>query len=319
MATAAPTDNRVYLYRLLTLNIDCGTTIVRNLIDDKCRNTALTALLAQERRTVINLRANKTITKVQIDLLYPQSGTPPTTADFDLSLATCLLRSLKQFGLNSKFTWNATPQPGDTSLEADLCRLRMYRNELAHISSTTGIQETDFSAKWADIEGALHRLNGLVQNPVQGLQQIINDYKTGPLDPEAEKEIEKQIEKMQKMEERLEIEVQDIKKGVADVTKDIHEMKDEVIEVKGGVHTVLKDVHKLKEDFKSTHKRMDELEKQRASEETKKGVGEKTPNVFERIYGWFTFSNHQKKEETESSMPLYAHPAAEDVYLQMKK
>ncbi|XP_053390657.1 uncharacterized protein LOC123550776, partial [Mercenaria mercenaria] len=252
MATAAPTDNRVYLYRLLTLNIDYGTAIVRNLIDNKCSNTPLTAILAQERRAITNLRANRIVTKVQFDLLYPQSGIPPTTLDFDLTLAICLLRSLKYFGLNPKFTWNVTPQPGDTSLEADLCRLRMYRNELAHISSTAGIQETDFIAKWADIEGVLHRLNSSVQSPVQNLQQIIDDCKTGPLDPEAEKEIENQIEKMQKMEEKLEAEVQNIKKGVVDVTKD--------------VHIVSKDVHKLNEDVKSTNKRMDELEKQKESE-----------------------------------------------------
>ncbi|XP_053388696.1 E3 ubiquitin-protein ligase DZIP3-like, partial [Mercenaria mercenaria] len=152
MATAAPTDNRVYLYRLLTLNIDYGTAIVRNLIDDKCSNVPLTTLLARERRTINNLRANRTITKVQFDLLYPQSGIP-TTADFDLTLAICLMRSLKHFGLNPKYTWNVPPHPGDTSPEADICRLRMYRNELAHASSTAGFQETDFTAKWADIEG----------------------------------------------------------------------------------------------------------------------------------------------------------------------
>ncbi|XP_053391014.1 E3 ubiquitin-protein ligase DZIP3-like, partial [Mercenaria mercenaria] len=252
MATAAPKDNRVYLYRLLTLNIDNGTAIVRNLIDDRCSNTPLKTLLARERSVINNLRAKSIITKVQFDLLYPQSGIP-TTADFDLTLAICLLRSLKHFGLNPKYTWNVIPPPGDISLEADLCRLRMYRNEFAHISSTEGIQETDFVAKWADIEGALHRLNSLVQNPVQNLQQIIDDCKNGPLDPEAERELEKQIEKMQKMEEKLEIEVRNIKKYVSDVTKD--------------VNIVSKDVHKLNEDVQATHKRMDELEKQKVSEE----------------------------------------------------
>ncbi|XP_053391996.1 uncharacterized protein LOC123534344 isoform X2 [Mercenaria mercenaria] len=267
MATAAPTDNRVYLYRLLTLNIDYGTALVRNLIDDKCLNTPLKTLLARERRAINNLRVNRKITKVQFDLLYPQSG-DPTTTDFDLTLAICLLRSLKHFGLNPRYTWNVTPQPGDISLEADLCRLRMYRNEFAHISSTVGIQESDFVAKWAIIEGALHRLNSLVQNPVQNLQQIIDDCKTGPLDPEAEKEIEKQIETMQKMEEKLEIEVQNIKNDVADVTKN--------------VNIVSKDVHKLNEDVQATHKRMDELEKQKESE-VKKDVAKEVGKVKEDV------------------------------------
>ncbi|XP_053390091.1 probable DNA double-strand break repair Rad50 ATPase [Mercenaria mercenaria] len=262
MATAAPTDNRVYLYRLLTLNIDHGTTIVRNLIDDRCSNTTLSTILAQERRAITNLRANRTITKVQFDLLYPQSGITPTTADFDLTLALCLLRTLKHFGLNPKYTWNVTPQPGDTSLEADLCRLRMYRNELAHISSTSGIQKQEFNDKWKDIEGVLHRLNCLVQTPVTNLQQIIDDCKNGPLDPEAEKKIEHQIEKMQKMEEKLEIEVKALTKNVHKIETDVHEAKrdvhtatedvqkirDEVHKVKENVHIITVDVHKIVDD-----------------------------------------------------------------------
>ncbi|XP_053390410.1 uncharacterized protein LOC128553303 [Mercenaria mercenaria] len=148
----------VYLYRLLTL---IGTAIVRNLIDDRCSDTPLTTLLARERKVIKNLRAARIITKVQFDLLYLKRGIPPTTADFDLTLAICLLRSLKHFGLKPMYT----PQPGDTSLEADLCRLRMYRNELAHSFSflTAGIQEQEFNDKWIDIEGVCSQKYNNVQ------------------------------------------------------------------------------------------------------------------------------------------------------------
>ncbi|XP_053390872.1 E3 ubiquitin-protein ligase DZIP3-like [Mercenaria mercenaria] len=269
MATAAPTNNRVYLYRLLTLNTDSGTLVVRNLIDERCSNTPLTTVLARERRVINNLRTKSKITKVQFDLLYPQNGIP-TTADFDLTLAICLLRSLKHFGLNPKYNWNVTPPPGDISQEADLYRLRMYRNEFAHISSTVGIQEADFVAKWDDIERALHRLNSLVQNPVKNLQQIIDDCKTGPLDPEAENEIEKQIEKMQKMEGKLEEKVQNMEKGVADV----------------------------KEDINTVSKRVDELEKQKESEGTQKAVRDETPSLLQRLYRQLTYPKRKKGNVT---------------------
>ncbi|XP_053402197.1 E3 ubiquitin-protein ligase DZIP3-like [Mercenaria mercenaria] len=152
MATASSTDNRVYLYRLLALTIDHGTTVVRNIIDDKCSDIPLTTFLARERRTINTLRAKQVISKVQFDLLYPQSGSP-TTSDFDITLVIYLLLNLKHFGLNPKYTWNVALRPGDTSLEADICRLQMYRNELVRVSSTTAIREAEFLAKWADIEG----------------------------------------------------------------------------------------------------------------------------------------------------------------------
>ncbi|XP_053390407.1 uncharacterized protein PF3D7_1120000-like [Mercenaria mercenaria] len=124
----------------------------------------------------------------------------------------------------------------------------------------------------------LHRLNSLVQTPVTNLQQIIDVCKKCPLKSEAEQ----QIRKMQKMEEKLEIEMKALTKVVhkieTDVTEDVHKMRDEVHEVKEEVHTateavreikddVHKEVRKLWEDSKTTHERMNELEFKSKSEE----------------------------------------------------
>ncbi|XP_053389485.1 uncharacterized protein LOC128552470 [Mercenaria mercenaria] len=140
---------------------------------------------------------------------------------------------------------------------------------------------------------------------------------------------------MQKKEEKMEFEMQNIKKGIADVTKDVQEtidevievkgavqkatkyvynVKDEVIEVKGDVHTVTKDFHKLREDFKATDNRVDRLEKQRILEGTQKRG--KKPSVLKRILEKLPFMRGQKKEETEENPVALC---SQDEYIHMKK
>ncbi|XP_053385467.1 uncharacterized protein LOC123539385 [Mercenaria mercenaria] len=270
MATAQVSQNRVYLFRLQTLIIDGGTTVVRNIFDEKSANVPLNILLHNEKTTINRLRAGKTITRTQFDLLYPQSGQSPTTADFDLTLSICLLRNLKCCGLNKHFAWNAIPQAGDNSLEADICRLRMFRNEIAHISSTTSITQNTFTHKWLEIEQVLNRLNTCVQNPVQNLQQQFNAYKNSPLDEEAEKRIDGEIKKWRKFEKGLESEVQL-------VMKDVKEVKHEVGNVKEEVHDVAEKVDAVQE-------KIDELENEkRAQGGSKKAVG-KASNFIQRFF-----------------------------------
>ncbi|XP_045163082.2 uncharacterized protein LOC123527580 [Mercenaria mercenaria] len=296
MASAAPSTERVYLFRLLTLTVDCGTTVIRKIFDHRCSNSPLTVLLGNEKKTLTRLKTQKTITKVQFDLLYPQSGPAPTSADFDLTLSICLLRNLGSCGLNRKFNWSSPPLPGDISLEADICRLRMFRNELAHISTTTGITETSFLKKWADIEQALYRLNASLPNPVQNLQQTIHDYKHSPLDPATEEKVQKEIEKWQKIEKELATKVQHVQENMQAVTKQIHGVQESVDMVKGDMTDMKEDIDAVKDDMTDIKEDVDvvkvdvqqvknELELLKdtkgGSEET---VKKKTPSVFERFF-----------------------------------
>ncbi|XP_045162847.2 uncharacterized protein LOC123527452 [Mercenaria mercenaria] len=271
MATAAPSAERVYLFRLLTLTVDCGTTIIRKIFDHRSSNAPLTVLLTHEKPTITRLKTQKAITNVQFCLLYPPSGQAPTSADFDLTLAICLLRNLRPCGLNRKFNWSSPPLPGDTSLEADICRLRMFRNELAHISTTTGIQKSTFLTKWADIEQVLYRLNNSVPNPVQNLQQTIHDYKNSPLDPETEEKVEKEIERWQEIEKELETKVQHVQENLQTVTGDIVVVKDDV--------TVMKDdMTDMKEDVKEVKGELEQLK------DKSEGKAKKDPSILQRLY-----------------------------------
>lgn len=131
--TVTTNINREFLFRLQTLIIDGGTEVIRNMFDQRLQNKPLNVVLAQEKTIVNRLRGQKTITQAQYDLLYPSGGQIPSIADFDITLTICLLRNLPSLGLNMNYKWFVPPQPTDMSVEADLLRLRGFRNEVSFI------------------------------------------------------------------------------------------------------------------------------------------------------------------------------------------
>jgi hypothetical protein len=112
------------------LIIDGGLKTLRNIFNQKLKNVSFVAFLNNERQTITNLRTRGTISQVQYDLLYPPGGSGPTTTDLDITLITCLLRNVKFFGLNKNYQWNSVPANYDFSVEADISRLKIYRNEV---------------------------------------------------------------------------------------------------------------------------------------------------------------------------------------------
>ncbi|XP_053390547.1 uncharacterized protein LOC123526829 [Mercenaria mercenaria] len=293
MATAAPSTERVYLFRLLTLTVDCGTTVIRKIFDHRSSNAPLTVLLTNEKPTITRLKTQKAITNVQFDLLYPSSGQAPTSADFDLSLSICLLRNLRPCGLNRKFDWSSPPIPGDTSLEADICRLKTFRNELAHISTTTGISEATFLNKWADIEKVLCRLNASVPNPVQNLQQTIQDYKNSPLDPATEEKVEKEIEKWQEFEKELETKVQHVQEKMTDMKEDICAIKDDVADMKGNINDVKDNMDDMKGNVDLLNDDVNKVKNELEQLKSTKGGSEREvqgmPSIYQIKKGNVTF------------------------------
>ncbi|XP_060554160.1 uncharacterized protein LOC132715190 [Ruditapes philippinarum] len=209
-------QNRCRLFRLQMLIIDGGLLILRNIFNQKLQNVPLVTFLKNERHTITNLRTRGKITQVQYDLLFPSGGSSPAATDLDITLIICLLRNIKSFGLNKNFQWNSSPTPGDTSVEADISRLKMYRNELSHISSTSGITLPVFATKWTEIEQVLLRLN-LAVTPIPNLQKMIDDFKVNPLDPEAERRVQKAIDSWQMLEKGVEADLKLIKEKTKDI------------------------------------------------------------------------------------------------------
>ncbi|XP_053379412.1 uncharacterized protein LOC123527485 [Mercenaria mercenaria] len=273
MATADP-KNRVYLFRLQVLIIDGGLLVLRNILDQKLnvQNISLSTCLSQEKPTITSLKNKKIITQVQYDLLYPPPGGQlPSTADFDITLIICLLRNLQCCGFNKKFNWNVIPNASDVSVEADIYRLKLYRNEISHISTTTGIKLADFRFKWTEIEQILLRLNTSVISPVPNLQQTIDVIKQSPLDPQAEERIQKEVDEWRKLEKGVEVDLRQVKVDVQKITGKVGE-----IEKRTSENTEL---------IKGTESRVADLENQitKNNESTQKQKEQKEINAQESV------------------------------------
>ncbi|XP_060564151.1 uncharacterized protein LOC132723444 [Ruditapes philippinarum] len=249
-------DNRIFLFRLQILVIDGGLLVLRNILDQSLTSQCITfsACLNQEKSTITRLKSRGVITQIQFDVLFPAGGKVPTSSDLDITLIICLLRSLKCFGLNKKFDWGATPAPTDVTVEADICRLKNFRNKISHISTTTAIQQNDFTAWWNDIEQILVRRC----SPALNIQQTIGEFKTCPLDLEEERRIQKEIKKWKDYEDevdRLKQEMTDVRKKVTDVKKDLEDIKENVTDVK----KVKKDLEYVKESDTAMKRNLEDI------------------------------------------------------------
>ena len=70
----------------------------------------------------------------------------PSSKDFDITLMICLLRNLiRHIAIKDRL-----PSATDTSLRADLSRIKYYRNIIVHCDSAL-IDDTDFESYWKDV------------------------------------------------------------------------------------------------------------------------------------------------------------------------
>ena len=151
LASSVEKTNGAKLSRIL---IDGGTTVLRNIFNGYHTPASLSAALNANYFTLKNLLKRKILHKPQWDLLFPPSGAPPDTQTFDITLLFLLLTNI--CGLSPPHSgWHTKPLPSDNSLEANLARIKFYRNELYGHVTTTGIADPTFSTLWQEISAVL--------------------------------------------------------------------------------------------------------------------------------------------------------------------
>ncbi len=160
--------------RLSRLLVDKGTEALRNTFDGIHSPANLPVVLATNRISLLKLKP-RVISDYQWDLLYPPSGNPPDSKTFDVTLLTVLFRNI--CGL-PKTGWGAMPLDADRSMQANIVRMRLFRNEVyAHVASTQ-VDNATFESLWKKITQPLIELN-IPQN-------VVDELKTCPLAPKEE-------------------------------------------------------------------------------------------------------------------------------------
>ena len=165
LASSTEKTNGSKLSRLL---IDGGTTVLRNAFDKYHPPARLAADLSANYLALDNLFRKRVIRQAQWDQLFPPSGAKPDSNSFDITLLFLLLTNI--CGLFPPPSgWHTKPLPSDTSLEANLARIKFFRNELYGHVSSTGVDKPTLKALWQEISAALVAL-GLDQAEIDRLQ-----------------------------------------------------------------------------------------------------------------------------------------------------
>ena len=227
MASAAPafpsTKETTNYARLCRLIVDVGSQVLRETFDIIHPPTTLNTLLSNPAVHAIlqSLQKKKVLNPLQWSKLYPAVSSSVSSKNFDITLLMVLLRNI--CGLTPPATgWDNLPMATDVTHEADIARIKLYRNTLYGHASQASVDDATFATCWTDIRDTLVRLGGAT------FETAIDDLKDDCMDPDIEehyKELLKQWkvdedsikEKLDNMAEELGRNLDELKVSVANL------------------------------------------------------------------------------------------------------
>ena len=160
--------------RLSRLLVDKGTEALRTTFDANRTPGNLTAVLNANKLFLLTLKP-RIINNIQWDLLFPPSGNPPDSKNFDVTLLIVLLRNI--CGLPPPATgWNTMPLNRDNSIAANVTRIRFFRNEVYAHASSTEVDNATFENLWQRVSQTLVDLN-IPQVEIDALKLLLWDRK----------------------------------------------------------------------------------------------------------------------------------------------
>ena len=179
--------------RLARLLIDGGTYVLRKLLASVYPEPKLLAKeLKKNFEKFQNLKSKRVIFDHQWEKLFPPSGLPDSKK-FDITLLHLLIREVCYLPVPLT-GWHKMPADDDQSLEANIARIKCFRNELCH-SVSTSIPNEEFEDKWNTIASSLEAIKiGVYRKKIQAL-------KNDSIDHETHKRVDEEVEKWQQFQE----------------------------------------------------------------------------------------------------------------------
>ena len=200
MATVAPTGSSTKettnYARLCRLLVDVGTQALRDAFDAIHPPTNLHTISTVNKTTLQSLRTRKVINATQWGILFPAIPTSVSWANFDITLLIILLRNT--CGLPSPAAgWDTLSAATDVSREADITRVKYYRNFVYGHAECASVDDSTFNIYWGDIRDTLVRLGG------EKYKAAIDNLETDCMEPEVEKHCKEILSLWKKDEENV--------------------------------------------------------------------------------------------------------------------
>ena len=203
--------------RLCMLLVEVGAYILRDNFDKRRPTGDLNAVLSSPpvHAVLQSLRKKRILSPFQWVKLYPAIKPTVSSKNFDITLLMVLLRNI--CGLVRPATgWDTLPPATDTTLEADIVRIKCYRNTVYGHASEASVDDVTFNQYWQDIQDALVRLGGA------GYQSAINDLKKECMDPDIE-------EHYKELLKQWVVDEVSIKERLDEIGKSLDEVKEAVV------------------------------------------------------------------------------------------
>ncbi|XP_066024113.1 NLR family CARD domain-containing protein 3-like isoform X4 [Pocillopora verrucosa] len=202
MASATPsqpstkeTSNYAQLCRLL---VEVGSLMLREIFDRVCPPENLHAVLTNPKNhaKLQTLRKKRVLTTFQWGKLYPVSKTSVSSGNFDTSLLLFLLRNI--FGLNFPASGRNNLPPGsDTSPEADITRIKFFRDRVFSYAANASVDDPTFSLYWNNIKDTFLRIGGTCY------EEVINDPTLHCMDADLEEHYQELLREWLKDDDRI--------------------------------------------------------------------------------------------------------------------
>ena len=196
--TFAPSNKETTNYaRLCRLLVDGGTKALRYTFDKFHSPANLFNVLkagSAEHSTLQSISKRHIINATQWGKLYPSPPSSVTSEHFDITLLMVLLRNI--CGLAAPTTgWDGLPPASDTSIEANIARVKHYRNSVYGHASQASVDDPSFNYLWQDISAALVSL---------GVDAAaITRLKTDAMDPDTETHYRELLKEWKKDEDSI--------------------------------------------------------------------------------------------------------------------
>ncbi|KAL9983121.1 hypothetical protein ACROYT_G005252 [Oculina patagonica] len=162
------------------------------------------------------------LSKPEWDCLYPSSGTFGKSTDFDITLTFRLLRTICR--LTKPTTgWDNLPNITDHSLEADLARIKYYRNSVYGHNQKMEITSSEFCNLWKEISEALLRIAASISNAKRDeWEKAIDKLLRDPLTTEAQSYVD-ELQLWHKNDMDIKDAVEQVKEQLQQVNVDLRD------------------------------------------------------------------------------------------------
>ncbi|XP_078368520.1 uncharacterized protein LOC144652350 [Oculina patagonica] len=250
--TVTSTKETTNYARLCRLLIDVGSEALRNRFDGILPPANLSSVLASSAAltTLQTLEKKKVLNPTQWSKLYPSTPSTVSSKQFDITLLMVLLRNI--CGLSPPITtgsWDKLAPATDTSVEADIVRVKHFRNILYGHTEKASVDDATFNNHWRDIRDVLVRLGG----PSYGA--AIDKLKTECMDPGVEEHYKELLKQFKKDHDDIKDKIEELDKKFDDVASRRQqslvdnplesELPDEPVNVHGHITEVLDIVEAL--------------------------------------------------------------------------